>query len=159
MNIVTFFTSAGNPATGLTPTIKIRKVSDNSLVIDGGSMSEIGDGFYKYSFAQYSGSVDYVMRTDGGGSLAASDRYQFAGNENFVDDIWDEPASNHVVSGSLGGMVNFINDIQGGRWKIVSNQMIFYKDDNTTEVARFNLFDDGGVPTMSSPFERYRVCA
>jgi len=157
MNVITFFTSNGNPATGLSPTIRIRKVSDNSLVVTDDSMTEVGDGFYKYEFTQYSGSVDYVMRTDGGGSLSASDRYQFAGNENFVDDIWDEPASNHVVSGSFGNMINFINDIQGGRWKIVSNQMIFYKDDNTTEVARFNLFDDGGNPTMSSPFERYRI--
>lgn len=157
MNVITFFTSNGNPATGLSPTIRIRKVSDNSLVVTDDSMTEVGDGFYKYEFTQYSGSVDYVMRTDGGGSLTTSDRYQFAGNENFVDDIWDEPASNHVVSGSFGNMINFINDIQGGRWKIVSNQMIFYKDDNTTEVARFDLFDDGGNPTMSSPFERYRI--
>ena len=31
----------------------------------------------------------------------------------------------------------------GGRWKIDkdTDQMIFYKDDNVTEVARFNLYD------------------
>ncbi|MCK4527728.1 right-handed parallel beta-helix repeat-containing protein, partial [candidate division WOR-3 bacterium] len=33
----------------------------------------------------------------------------------------------------------FLAAIEGGRWKIISNQMIFYKEDNVTEVARFNL--------------------
>jgi hypothetical protein len=48
-------------------------------------------------------------------------------------------------------------DIQFGRWKIIGNQMIFYKADNVTEVARFNLFDDLGAPTMDSVFERVKV--
>jgi hypothetical protein len=48
-------------------------------------------------------------------------------------------------------------DIEGGKWKIVANQMIFYKDDNTTEVARFNLFDSDGNPTMANVYERQRV--
>lgn len=53
--------------------------------------------------------------------------------------------------------VDNIYDIEEGRWHIVGNQMIFYKTDNVTEVARFNLFDENGVPTMDAPFERRRV--
>jgi hypothetical protein len=53
--------------------------------------------------------------------------------------------------------LEFIMDIEGGRWRIVANQMVFYKEDNTTEVARFNLFDSGGSPTMTNVFERQRV--
>jgi len=157
MNIVTFFTNSGNPATGLTPTIHIRKISDNSLIISGSAMSEVGDGFYKYGFTAYTGSVDYAIRTDGGTSLSAHDRYQFAGNENFVDDIWNEPLADHTATGTFGQTINFIYDIQGGRWKVVDDQMIFYKDDNVTEIARFNLFDDDGVATTTTPFERSRV--
>lgn len=47
-----------------------------------------------------------------------------------------------------------IYDIESGRWKVVGNQMIFYKSDNVTEVARFNLYDVNGVPTMDLVAER-----
>lgn len=50
-------------------------------------------------------------------------------------------------------------NMEGGRWKIdsVTNQMIFYKADNTTEVARFNLFDSAGAPASENVYERRRV--
>ena len=53
----------------------------------------------------------------------------------------------------------FIREIEGGRWKIdtVTNQMIFFKNDNITEVARFDLKDATGLPSTSSIFERSRV--
>jgi len=53
--------------------------------------------------------------------------------------------------------ITFLKDIEGGKWKIVGNQMIFYKSDNSTEVARFNLFDDAGNPNQIRIFERARV--
>lgn len=53
--------------------------------------------------------------------------------------------------------IDQIYDIQFGRWRIVGNQMIFFKEDNSTEVARFNLFDDAGNPTMDAVFERIKV--
>ena len=58
---------------------------------------------------------------------------------------------------SISGTVGSIYDIQYGRWRIVNDQMIFYKEDNSTEVARFDLFDDAGNPTMDSVFERVKV--
>jgi hypothetical protein len=57
------------------------------------------------------------------------------------------------MSGTLGQLY----DIQYGRWRIVSNQMVFYKEDNATEVARFNLFDDAGAPSMDAVFDRQKV--
>ena len=53
--------------------------------------------------------------------------------------------------------VDSIYDVQFGRWRIVGNQMIFFKEDNSTEIARFNLFDDAGNPTMDAVFERVKV--
>lgn len=55
--------------------------------------------------------------------------------------------------------VEFIKDIEGGRWKIDedANQMIFYKADNVTEVARFNLKDSSGNPNSESVFARLRA--
>jgi len=53
--------------------------------------------------------------------------------------------------------LSFLKDIEGGRWKIVNNQMIFYKADNETEVARFNLFNKAGEPSEESVLERRRT--
>ena len=47
MYVTAYFTDGGTPATGLTPTIRIRDLSDNSLVITDASMTEVGDGHYK----------------------------------------------------------------------------------------------------------------
>jgi len=53
--------------------------------------------------------------------------------------------------------VAFIKSIEGGRWRITENQMLFYASDNVTEVARFNLLDSGGSPVMTNVMERTRV--
>lgn len=53
----------------------------------------------------------------------------------------------------LSGDITFIKDIEGGRWILSGSQMIFYKDDNTTEVARFDITLDGN----DNPIERTRV--
>ena len=51
----------------------------------------------------------------------------------------------------------FLKDIEGGRWKIENNQMKFYKADNMTVVATFDLFGNDGKPTMQNVFERKRT--
>ena len=94
MYVVAFFTDEGTPKTGLTPTIRIRDLSTDSLVITDASMSESGDGFYKYNFTSYDSYKDYSIRCDGGSSLSDTDRYTFGVNdfvsltemENSLDD-------------------------------------------------------------------------
>jgi hypothetical protein len=101
-------------------------------------------------------------------------------NAAIADAVWDEAVSGHLTSGSAGWVLNRIDeislelsstltmvsgtvsqlyDMNFGRWKIdeTTNQMIFYKEDNTTEIARFDLTDRVGSPTFESPFERTRV--
>jgi hypothetical protein len=58
---------------------------------------------------------------------------------------------------SSNDLIQKIYDIQFGRWKIENNQMIFYKEDNSTEVVRFDLFDESGKPSVEVVFERLRV--
>lgn len=74
-----------------------------------------------------------------------------------VDAVLDAALSGHTSAGSVGAALKFIHDIEGGRWEIFNNQMIFYSADNETEVARFNLFDEAGSPTVYSVFDRQRV--
>jgi hypothetical protein len=57
----------------------------------------------------------------------------------------------------IQALTEFLFNIEGGKWKIVGNQMIFYEADNTTEVARFNLFDSAGNPAMTNVYERRRT--
>ena len=53
--------------------------------------------------------------------------------------------------------VIFIKDIEGGKREIINNQEIFYKADNQTEVARFNLYDRSGNPAERNVYKRERV--
>ena len=46
--------------------------------------------------------------------------------------------------------------IHTGRWQVdeTTNQMVFYQDDNTTEIARYALFDRDGNSSIQELFER-----
>jgi hypothetical protein len=74
-------------------------------------------------------------------------------NENRITNaVWADPDAVSLVSGMF-----FMENIEGGRWKIENNQMIFYEEDNTTEIMRFNLFDEAGDPANTDIFDRQRV--
>jgi len=74
-----------------------------------------------------------------------------------ADQVWDEVASGHVASGSTGALLALVHSILGGKQQIVGNQLVCYAADNATEVARFNLFDSDGDPTMVAVYLRTRV--
>lgn len=57
----------------------------------------------------------------------------------------------------VSGNVEFIKDIEGGRWDFDGNEMVFYKDDNITEVARFEILDINGLPDIENPVQRVRI--
>ena len=49
--------------------------------------------------------------------------------------------------------------IHTGRWLVDenTNQMVFYQDDNDTEIARYALFDRNGTSSITELFERRLV--
>lgn len=55
--------------------------------------------------------------------------------------------------------IAFIKDMEGGMWQIdrVAKQMVFYKSDNITEIARFDLFDMNGKPSVDLIYKRERT--
>jgi hypothetical protein len=57
----------------------------------------------------------------------------------------------------MSGSVETIRDFQAGRWHISGNVMRFYKEDNVTLIASFNLFDSSGTPSSDSVFQRTRI--
>ena len=69
------------------------------------------------------------------------------------ESIWSTNEATQVVSD-----VAFVRSIDGGKWELVGDQMVFYAADNVTEVARFNLFDvNGNATTTAEVFKRERV--
>lgn len=140
MILFAFFTNQGSPATGLSPTIDIWK-DDGNQVVTAQAMTEIAGGFYKYDFTTYDETLDYCFRADGTDTLQTNERYLFNTNE----------------IGQATEDLTFLRNIQGGRWKIENNQMIFYESDNETEVCRFNLFDSYGTRASKNVMDRQRV--
>jgi hypothetical protein len=65
--------------------------------------------------------------------------------------VWEYSSAITLLSN-----IEFIKDIEGGKWEIINDQMIFYKADNVTEVARFDLKDIAGNATSSNPMKRVR---
>jgi len=137
-----------------------------TLSLSSSSIATIVSGVWSESIGTYpTGSAAIALFSSSVGAPASIDYNAVA------DAVWDEQLSTHQTSGSSGFIVsqlsgstetmmskiNFIQQMGSGRWKIESNQMIFYKDDNTTEIARFNLFDNLGSPTMDAVFERVKV--
>jgi hypothetical protein len=63
------------------------------------------------------------------------------------------------LANSMGDFIIKLWDEAGGKRKLdaTTNQEIFYKEDNVTEVMRFNLFDRNGNPTVEDVYERVRV--
>lgn len=96
-------------------------------------------GFIHWDTGQPSSSISY-----------ATEQYNYEENNPKVDEIYTQLI---LVSGS----VDFIRQIQGGRWKLSGNQMKFYKEDNVTLIATFNTYDQYGTPTVDDVMERTRV--
>ncbi|MBI9086817.1 MAG: hypothetical protein JEZ11_24685 [Desulfobacterales bacterium] len=55
--------------------------------------------------------------------------------------------------------VTFLKDIEGGGWALDSEtkQMIFYKSDNITEIARFDFFNQNDIASLINVFRRARI--
>lgn len=77
--------------------------------------------------------------------------------QDIADSIWDETLADHVSADTFGEAMNFVFAVDAGRWKIVNSQMVFYKEDNVTEIARFDLLDRDGEPADGDIFERVRA--
>jgi hypothetical protein len=134
MNILAYFSNNGVPATGLTtPTIRIRELPSGTLIINDSIMTETGDGFYIYDFTTYDKDKNYSIRCDGTAVLSDADRYVYAGNENYIDDIasgvWDETINQHIEPNSAATALksttygsaitlDIINGVSGTGWPV-----------------------------------------
>ena len=77
MKVLAIFTESAIPKTSLSPTVDIYRLDSNALVIDGGSMVEVGGGQYSYEFTAWDSSVDYSVICDSV-TLRGSERYAYS---------------------------------------------------------------------------------
>lgn len=112
-----------------------------------------GSGLYSANIVFPDGFRGQVV-WDSGNALSstvyATEQFNIEENNPSVEEI------KTIVTASAA-RIEQLYDIQYGRWKIVNNSMVFYKEDNVTVVATFNLLDENGNPTMDAVFDRRRV--
>lgn len=78
-NVSAFFfdKSIGGPAVGMSPlpTIRFRRISDNTLVVTDANMTELGDGWYNFDFTSlYDEGEEYVIRAEASALLNDRDK-------------------------------------------------------------------------------------
>jgi hypothetical protein len=141
-------------------------IAETVLVCQVQNMTSPSSILLKHGQGQVTGDSS---NTNGSIRLGGEASWNDAGvgvNVSVVDDttrvvtaeaVWEEDPSDHDNDGTMGGIFNEMSNMLTGRFHITNNQMIFYEDDNLTEVARFDLTDESGNPSMANVFERVRV--
>lgn len=74
MLVSAYFAESGVPKTGLSPTVDIIDLSDNSVDVNDGAMDEVGAGFYKYDFSAVDVTKQYSVIADSV-TLTGNERY------------------------------------------------------------------------------------
>ena len=111
--------------TGLTPTFTFFKKASDLSVVTPPAVGEIGSGTYYFD---YSPTFDIVFELDAGASIPTEEvRYisdTIGPKDTFIDspmsqvkdDVWNEPAINHLAAGSFGQALQYEDSglAQGG---------------------------------------------
>ena len=137
--------------TGDTVTIDIYDLADDSKDVDGVSMTEIGStGYFKYQFnPSISTLMEYLYIADNGTEEHAG-KIILGGYPDGIKDKTDTIDWTDVT---------FLKDIEGGRWIRDGTEIKFYKSDNVTLVATFNLkkADGNAAGESDDVYERTRA--
>lgn len=79
-------------APGDLPTIRIRRLDTNALVVTDLDMDEVGDGNYKFRYLVPVEGVRFAARADGDpaatGQVLTGSRYQSGSGDNFAGEVW-----------------------------------------------------------------------
>lgn len=86
--------AAGVPlvAPANTPTIRVRRLDTNALVVTDVAMVEVGDGMFKHIYTTPVEGVQFSARADGDPTavtqVPASVRYNTGSGDNFAAEVW-----------------------------------------------------------------------
>ena len=124
ITITSFFTDNGTPKTGLAPTISIRRADTHALVVTWDTMTEVGDGWYKYNF-NGDETLDYLVVCDGGTALTTAERYTFGGSD----------INPHLIN--MNDKVNRILGLSQENYKIINP---VYDDQNNLSAGTIKIY-------------------
>jgi hypothetical protein len=132
--------SAGDLLPGITLTEFSADLYDETGAASGitVSFSELGGGHYRASFTPDDPGIWYLI---------VYHATHFPAGKSGTIEVYNADFD------SIETFVEAIRDIEYGRWQIVSDQMVFYKADNVTEIARFDLTYN----VHNIPIERTKV--
>lgn len=120
-----------------------------------------------YRLFDAAGSLSGSRTTSGVGEMLSDTGIYSASihfSTNFSGSIlWDTGGSSSAYATEAYNpqpeQIALIKSIESGRWKLNSTDktMTFYKDDNTTVVAKFGMSGSSGSPAVTDVFERNRL--
>lgn len=134
---------------GDTVKIDIYRLSDDVKVLSADVSEVSSTGTFKYLFnIVVTEKTEFLLIMNNG----VTDKRGKLILGGYPDDLSDKLVL-------IGNNVEFIKEIEGGRWKIdtSTNQMIFYDEAGTVEIAKFQLYDADHIPSYSDTIERVRI--
>jgi hypothetical protein len=144
--VTALFTLAGAPKTGLSPTVQIQRISDDTRVVTAGAMVELVDGaslgVYKFDFTAFDNAEDYAFKADAIVTAPVNVDSQFAygilseTREQIADQVWDEAEADHVAAGSTGLAMKIARTF-------LQNKRILRELSATN--FEYEVFEDGGA--------------
>lgn len=143
------FTTLDAPATGLTPTIRIRSVETGD-VVSSGTMTEVGDGFYTYEFTGYDITKDYYV---------FADSVTLVGSERYVTGVTGEYGPNinniYILSDNIDYRTTLIRKILINRLELEdggTENWVLYDDDDVTPIIKWNVTDKDDDAIEQTPY-------
>ncbi len=119
-----------------------------------------------YTVVRANGTIETQRTTDGvyqvlpgSGIYAVNATVPDAFSGTIAWDTGDDAAAAYAVEEfDVATRVSFVQDVEEGRWRILpeTNEMVFYKPDNSTELMRFELRDNNNNPSIATVFTRVR---
>jgi hypothetical protein len=144
------------PKDGLSPLVRVRDLSNGSIVVNDATMSGTGDGFYVYNFSAYDSSKDYSVLCDSV-TLSGSGRYTYG-----TSDDYDLITQIESTVTDTGVRTILIEKIQRNRLELTdgsSNNWVLYDNDNVTPLLTFSITDKDGnaiLQPIGAPARRSR---
>ncbi len=116
-----------------------------------------------YTIYNAAGAIS-AARTNSGVYEIGSNTGVYGASVSIANDFqgsifWDVNGTSIYAVEEISADTRLTRLVTSGRWQIDagSKQMIFYEEDNVTEVMRFNLKDRTGSASFSEVFDRVKV--
>ena len=142
------FSESGIPKDGLSPLVRVRDLSDGSIIVNDVGMSSTGDGFYVYDFSAYNSSKDYSVLCDSV-TLSGSERYTYGTSDDYDLVTQIESTVNDIDVRTI-----LIRKIQTNRLELSDGNpgvWRLYDDDSLSVLLTFQISDkDGGAISQPS---------